>query len=104
MGRREAELLTDFCRLDAQVLAHQEHLPGARGQPAQAFLERGEELLVLERLLGPLLRRLAPVARGIEQRLDILERRLALGRLLTAVLPGRCDELVLGDAVKPGAT
>src|SRR5436189_135036 len=35
MGRREAELLTDFCRLDAQVLAHQEHLPGARGQPAQ---------------------------------------------------------------------
>src|SRR5258706_5547706 len=103
MGRREAELLTDFCRLDAQVLAHQEHLPGARGQPAQAFLERGEELLVLERLLGPLPRRLAPVARGIEQRLDILERRLALERLLAAGLADRVDDLVLEDAGQPGA-
>lgn len=103
MGRREAQLLTDFCRLDAEVLAHQEHLPGARGQPAQALFQRGEELLVLERLLRPLLRRLAPVARGIEKSLQVLERRIALERLLAARLSDRVDDLVLEDAGQPGA-
>jgi hypothetical protein len=53
MGRSEAELLTDFRRLDAEVLPHQEHLSRARGELAQAFFKRGQELLVLERLLGP---------------------------------------------------
>jgi len=71
--RGEAEFLTDFCRLDAEMLAHQEYLSGARGQIAQALLERGEELLVLERLLGPVLRRLAPVAARVEQRIQVFE-------------------------------
>ena len=50
MGRRDAQLLTDFCRFDAEMLAHQEHLPGARGQSSEAFFQRFQELLVLERL------------------------------------------------------
>jgi hypothetical protein len=85
------------------VLAHHERLCRARRQPAQAFFQRGEELLVLERLLGPVLRWLAPVAGGVEQGVQVLERSLALERLLAARLANRIDDLVLQDAGQPGA-
>ena len=66
MGRGDAELLTDFFRLDAEVLAHEEHLRRAGRELAQALFQSFKELLRFERLLGPRLRRLAPVASGIE--------------------------------------
>ena len=103
MGRRETQLLTDFLRVDAEVLAHQENLSGARGQLAQAFFQRVQELLVLERLLGPRLRRLAPVAGGIEEGIQVLERRFALQRLLAPGAANGIDDLVLEDAGQPGA-
>src|SRR4029079_3625182 len=102
MGRGEAELLTDFRRFDAEVLAHQEHLPGARGELAQAFFERGEELLVLERLLGPVGRRLALVAARVKELSKILERRFALKWLSPPRTADRVDDLVLQDAGQPG--
>jgi hypothetical protein len=103
MGRGEAQLLTDLGRFDAQMLAHQEHLAGARGELAQALFQRGQELLVLERLLGPVPRRLAPVAGGVEQGVQVLERRVGLERLFAARLADRVDDLVLEDAGQPGA-
>ena len=103
MRRREAQFLTDFRRFDAEVLAHQEHLPGARGEPAQAFFQRGEELLVLERLLGPLVRRLAPVAGRVEEGIQILERRFAFQRFFPFGTANGVDDLVLEDAGQPGA-
>ena len=103
MGRGDAELLTDFFRVDAEVLAHQEHLRGAGGELAQALFQHLEELLRLERLLGPGLRRLAPVAGGIEERVQVLERCLALQRLLPPGAPDAVDDLVLEDAGQPGA-
>ena len=103
MGRGDAELLTDFFRVDAEVLAHQEHLRRARRELAQALFQRLEELLRFERLLGPGLRRLAPVAGAVEQRIQVLERRLALQRLLPLGAPDGIDDLVLEDAGQPGA-
>ena len=47
MGRRDADFFTDIGGLEAQVLAHQEHLSGARGKHGEAALERLQELLVL---------------------------------------------------------
>ena len=48
MGRRDAELLTDFFRLDAEVLAHEEHLRGAGRQAGEAVFQHlvGEALNV----------------------------------------------------------
>jgi hypothetical protein len=56
------------------MFAHEEHLAGARRQHLQAALERGKKLLVVERLLGPRLRRLAPVAGLVEERFEVLDR------------------------------
>jgi len=103
MGRGDAEFLTDFCRRDAEMLAHQEELRGARGEPGEAVLEHLHELLRFERLLGPGLRRLAPVAGGVEERIEVLERPFAFQRLLAARLSDRVDDLVLEDAGEPGA-
>ena len=103
MGRGDTEFLTDFCRLDTEVLAHQERPPGARGQAAEAFLQHLQELLRLERLLGPGLRRLAPVAGGVEEGIEVLERGLALQRLLPLGAPDGIDDLVLEDPGQPGA-
>ena len=103
MGRGDAELLTDFCRLGTQVLAHEEHPAGARGQPAEALFQDLEELLALERLLGPGLRRLAPVAGGIKQGVEILQPGLALQGLLPRGAANGVDDLVLEDAGQPGA-
>ena len=102
MGRGDTELLTDFFRVDAEVLAHEEHLCGAGGKLAEALFQHLEELLRLERLLGPGLRRLAPVAGGVEERVEVLERRFAFQRLLAARLADRVDDLVLEDAGQPG--
>jgi hypothetical protein len=85
------------------VLAHEEQLGGAGGKLAEALFQHLEELLRLERLLGPGLRRLAPVAGGVEERVEVLERRLAFQRLLAARLADRVDDLVLEDAGEPGA-
>src|SRR5438105_14673142 len=45
MGRGDAEFLTDFCRRNAEMLAHQEELRGAGGEPGEALLEHLHELL-----------------------------------------------------------
>jgi len=103
MGRRDAELLTDFFSLDAEMLAHEEHLCGARGQPGEAVFQHLEELLRFERLLGPGLRRLAPVPGGVEERIQVLERRVALQRLLALGTADGVDDLVLEDAGQPRA-
>lgn len=103
MGRGDAELLTDFFRLDAEVLAHQEHLRRAGRELAEALLQHLEELLALQRLLGPGLRRLAPVSGGVEERIELVERCLALQRLLALGAPDGIDDLVLEDAGQPGA-
>ena len=103
MGRRDAQLLTDFCRFDAEMLAHQEHLPGARGQSSEALFQRFQELLVLERLLGPVRRRLAPVAGGIEECVQVFQARFALQRLFAPGTANGIDDLVLEDAGQPGA-
>ena len=103
MGRGDAKLLTDFFRVDAEVLAHEEHLRRAGGELAEALFQYLEELLRLERLLGPGLRRLAPVARAVEERIQVLERSLALQRLLPLRAPDAVDDLVLEDAGQPGA-
>jgi len=103
MGRGEAQFLTDFCRFDAEVLAHQEHLSRARGQSSEALFQRGQELLVLERLLGPVRWALAPVARGIEEGIQILERRFAFERRFPPRTANGVDDLVLQDAGQPGA-
>ena len=102
MGRGDAELLTDFFRLDAEVLAHEEQLRRARRELAQAVLQHLEELLRLQRLLGPGLRRLAPVSSGVEERVEVVERRLTLQGLLPLGAPDGIDDLVLEDAGQPG--
>ena len=103
MGRGDAEFLTNFFRLDPEVLAHEEHACRARRQPGEAVLEDLQELLRFERLLGPGLRRLAPVAGGVEERIEVLERAFPFQRLLAARLSDRVDDLVLEDAGQPGA-
>ena len=103
MGRSNGEFFTDFVRLGAEVLAHQEHLPGARRQRGEALLQRLEERLLLERLLGPGLRRLAPVAGAIEELVQVIRRQLGLGRPLAAGAAQRVDDLVLEDPGEPGA-
>src|SRR5437867_5348618 len=97
MGRGDAELRTDFGGGKAQVLAHQEDLAGARGEQGEALLQRLQEFLLLERLLGPVLRRLAPVAGRVEQGVEVLER-IIRQRLLAARAPNGVDDLVLEDA------
>ena len=74
MGRRNGEFFTDIVSLEAEVLAHQEHLAGAGGQRSEALLQRLEERLLLEGLLGPGLRRLAPVAARVEEGVQIIRR------------------------------
>ena len=73
------------------------------GSLRRHFLERGEELLVLERLLGPLLWWLAPVARGIEEGVQILQRRFAFQGFFPPGTANGVDDLVLEDAGQPGA-
>src|SRR3982751_5065408 len=68
VGRGDAEFLTDIVSLEAEVLAHHEHLAGARGQGGEALFQGLQELLFLKRLLGPGLRRLAPMPGLVEQR------------------------------------
>jgi hypothetical protein len=79
------------------VLAHHEGLGGLRGQAAEAFLERRQELRLFERRVGvcPGGRRIAPVAGLVEERLELLvaARRGLAGRLADDV-----DDLVLEDA------
>ena len=40
---------------------------------------------------------------GVEERIQVLERRIALQRLLAAGTANRIDDLVLEDAGQPGA-
>ena len=82
MGRRDAQFFTDIVGLEAQMLAHQEHLAGARGQRGEAFLQGLEERLLLEGLLGPGLRRLAPVAALVEERVEVVGGELGFRRAL----------------------
>src|SRR5258706_12098479 len=48
MRRRHGQFLTDLVSFEAHVLAHHECLGGLHRQPGEAFLEYGEELLLLE--------------------------------------------------------
>ena len=102
MGRRNGEFFTDVAGLEAQVLAHQEHLAGARRQCREALLQRLEERLLLERLLGPGLRRLAPVAARVEQGIEIVRRELDLRWPFPGGTAQGVDDLVLEDAGDPG--
>ena len=108
MRRGYSQLLTDFRSLQAEVLAHHERLSRALRQPAQAFLQSGEELLLAECAFGlfPGVGRFLPVAASIEQAVEFA--RVAVsprfrGRALPALAPDRVDDFVLQDAGQPGA-
>jgi len=106
--RRDAEFLTDFAGLQAEVLPHHECLGGPGGQPLQALLERSEELLALERgvRFRPAAGSLGPVAVLLELVAEVLDFRIVVeraGRELAARAADRIDDLVLENAGEPRA-
>jgi hypothetical protein len=103
--RRDRQLLTDLFGAELEPLAHHEHPPLRGRQPLHAQLEHLEELALAEGLLraAPLLRRLAPVAVGLEQQLvDVGFVVVAQDRALARVAAQLVDDLVLQDADQPG--
>ncbi len=69
MRRRDAQFLTDLRRLQPEMLAHQERARGLLRQPVEAFLQGGEEGLLLQRFVRPVPcgRVFAPVIVGREE-------------------------------------
>jgi hypothetical protein len=55
------------------VLAHQKHFGRALGQAREALLQHPDEVLALERLFRPGPRRLAPVAGGVEECIEVFQ-------------------------------
>ena len=108
MGRSQAQFLTDFSRLHAHVLPHEEHPRGARRQPREAGFQRPQELRLVERAIGvlPRLGMLVPVPALVEEPVEVGGAALLVAlvqRPPAALPPDRVDDLVLQDPGDPGA-
>ena len=102
--RRDRQFLTDLVAAELEPLAHHEHAALRRRQMLHADLEHLEELPLVQAPLGaaPVLRRLAPVAIGLEQQLvDVGLVVVAQDRALAAVAAQLVDHLVLQNAHQP---
>src|SRR3954469_23346156 len=100
MRRGDAHFLTDLVSLEAHVLAEHEDASRLRGQAPQAFFQGGEELFLRERRIrvGPRARKFMPMARAVEERIEVVlavvaERRGARG--FASIATNGIDDLVL---------
>src|SRR5438552_7403114 len=98
VGRRDREFLTDLATLQLHDLAHHEHPRRIRRQLVQAELHDVEKLRPrkLRFRVAPVRGRVLPVARVVEQRIEILDLCFLFQRReggLAALAPDRVDDL-----------